>query len=646
MRVGFSASLTGFIEVILMMFIGYFSAKLLHWDFYDALFLGAAISISSTTIIIKVLDELSLRKKHFSELICGVLIVEDLIAILILAGLGTLSTTHPHLSSTVIFSCIRLVIIVGGWFLIGYFILPACVNWISKVACRETLTITSIALCLSLATVAARFNYSVALGSFIMGSILAETQQIKLIERLIEPIRNIFGAVFFVSVGMLIDPKIILVNWKEVLLFAAIVIIGKILTTSIGALLTGQSLSTSIRMGFSMAQIGEFSFIIAGLGSLLHLTSLKLYPIVVAVSSITTFTTPYLIRSSSRVSRWLENTMSAHLRYLLDSYSSWFYDLSHEHYNQICYRRATLRCLANSIVVAILFISTANYILPFFDNIFGNGWLSDSLVWLGTIITSLPFLWGMIFAFRSDGGINYLVSTPLFIFPGLFAFAELSLLSLFLFDSWVIAFFLLFSASGFFFLFYRRLEISYRWFERRFIRNLNQRKKPENSHNHFHHALPWENHLLKLAIDYNSEAAYKNLIELQTREKYGINVIAIQREEEVIFAPRGDEKVYPLDLLLLLGKEEDLEAFRALTERREKKHHVTIDRLNHLSLSSHIISKNSSYLGKSIRESGIRENYRGIVIGLERHGKRYNNPDPSMILKEEDIILLLSSESL
>lgn len=630
--VGCSATVTGVIEVLLMMAIGFTATRLLGWNTFDAIFFSAGIAISSTTIILKALDELKLRKKPFADFIFAILIIEDLLAILLLAALTTLGNTSYHLSTTIGLASIKLILIVGGWFIIGYFILPAWINRISKIVCNETLTIIAIALCLSLATLAARFNYSLALGSFIMGSILAETRQIRLIERLIEPIRNIFGAIFFVSVGMLIDPSIVLVHWKEVLILVIVVILGKIFSTCFAALVTGQNFSNAIRFGLSMAQIGEFSFIIVGLGNTLHLTTTKLYPVIVALSGITTFATPYFIRASDSISHWVNKRIPPNFHFFLDRYSHWFCQASREHQHNAQYRRSIFQCLSNSIVIAILFISTANYILPFFDSAFGNGWISDSLAWFGTIIASLPFFWGMIFAFKSK---------KLYIFPALLAFIELTLLSLFLFDSWIIAFLLFFAAAGFFFLFYRRLEISYRWFEKHLLRNLNHQEKLENTHNQFHQALPWENPLIKLIVDYNSEVAYKTLHEIKTREKYGINIVAIQRDEQVIFAPRGKEIIYPLDLLLVLGEIEALEAFKILTERRQKKQHMTVDQLHHFSLKSFVILSDSLYVGKSIRDSGIREEWKCIVAGLERNGKRYLNPSPNMVFQAGDVVLLI-----
>ncbi|MFU8798197.1 MAG: cation:proton antiporter, partial [Gammaproteobacteria bacterium] len=250
-RVGFSAGITGTFQTLAMLFIGFSIGRfLLQWPLYDSLFLGAAMAISSTTIIIKALDDLKLKGKRFAELVFGILIVEDLLAILLLVGMSTLVTTDQLAFSPMLFSVIKLTLVVGAWFLLGYFLIPSLFRRVAQYVSEETLTIVSIALCLFLVCVAAYFDYSTALGAFIMGSILAETPFIHRIETLVRPIRDIFAAVFFVSIGMLIDPQMIAEHATAIFWCASAVIIGKIIFAGTGALLTGQSVHTSTQVGF------------------------------------------------------------------------------------------------------------------------------------------------------------------------------------------------------------------------------------------------------------------------------------------------------------------------------------------------------------------------------------------------------------
>jgi CPA2 family monovalent cation:H+ antiporter-2 len=305
-RVGLSAMVTGFLEVAIMILLGYGLGRLIGWSTISSLFLGAALSISSTTIIIKTLTEMHLKRRNFAEIVIGVLIIEDLLAILLLASLPAIATTDNYSFMSTVYDSIELLLIVSSWFVIGYFVVPYLFRKAMEHATQETLTILSIACCLIFVCLAAYCHYSTALGAFIMGSILAETPQVHRIEKLLQPLRDIFAAVFFVSVGMLIDPSVIYHHYSLILLISLITILGKIFSTCLGGMATGQSLSDSLRVGFSMTQIGEFSFIIISMGVALHATNTEVYPIIVAVSAITTFITPYFISLSGPVALYME----------------------------------------------------------------------------------------------------------------------------------------------------------------------------------------------------------------------------------------------------------------------------------------------------------------------------------------------------
>jgi len=322
-RVGASAAGTAWVEVVLMVTVGYLAGKFIGWSDIDSLFLGGILSISSTTIILKAFGELGLRTRRFSEIVIGVLIVEDLVAILLLVALSTASFTKSLLSVELVFAAGKLLAIVGSWFLVGYVLIPRTLRYAGRFLQNESLTILSTALCLGLVVIATHFSYSAALGAFIMGSILAETSEGHRIEHLIQPLRDLFAAVFFVSVGMMVDPKTLVNYAGPIALISFLTIVGKIFSSSVGAFLTGQPVKRSVRIGFSLAQIGEFSFIIATLGTTLKVTSDFLYPIAVAVSVITTFTTPYLIRVSLPVAEWLEKALPPWLTARLEAYTAW-----------------------------------------------------------------------------------------------------------------------------------------------------------------------------------------------------------------------------------------------------------------------------------------------------------------------------------
>ena len=298
LKVGITAAVTGPLEAFFMLGLGFGLGKLLGWNATNSIFLGAILSISSTTIIIKALDELKLKRERFAELVFGILIVEDLVGILILAGLSTLADKNGISGSALALASLKLIAVVGIWIFLGLFTIPRLTNRISRKASDETLTLVSLGLCLALVAFAAYLHYSAALGAFIMGALIAESDEPHRIEKLIEPIRNVFAAVFFVSIGMLLNPADVAKHWAMILLVTLVTIAGKLFSTTLGVRMTGHKLPGAIRVGFSLAQIGEFSFIIAGLGLTLGIMDPALYSIAVAVSVITTFTTPYLIRYS------------------------------------------------------------------------------------------------------------------------------------------------------------------------------------------------------------------------------------------------------------------------------------------------------------------------------------------------------------
>lgn len=322
-RVGSTAVTTALVEVIGMLFVGYVAGRLLGWSETDSLFLGGMLSISSTTIILKAFEELGLSRRRFAETVFGVLIVEDLFAILLLVGLPILAASRGGLGPELFWASVRLVVVIGSWIIAGVFLIPHVFRYARRWMSDETLTVASLGLCLLLVVLAAKFGYSAALGAFIMGSILAETEEVHRIEELVRPIRDLFGAVFFVSVGMLVDPSILVTYWLELLLIAGVTVVGKIITSGLGALLSGQPLKTSLQIGFSLAQIGEFSFIIATLGTTLGLTSDTVYPIGVAVSVLTTFLTPYLIRLSEPFTNGVVARVPSRVTAMLDRYSAW-----------------------------------------------------------------------------------------------------------------------------------------------------------------------------------------------------------------------------------------------------------------------------------------------------------------------------------
>ena len=644
-KVGFSALITGVIDVSIMVLLGYFAGAWLGWDYHDRLFLGAAVAISSTTIIVKAVNELNLRTKRFAEVVFGVLIVEDLLAILLLVGLSTTVAANSIFSPEILLAVVKLVLVVGSWFLAGYFLVPPFFRKLAPYMSQETLTVASIGFCLFLVAIANYFHYSTALGAFIMGSILAETVLVSRIEAAIVPIRDIFGAVFFVSVGMLINPAVIVQQWQAVLLISTVLVLGKVSVISLGTFVTGQSLNTALRSGFSMAQIGEFSFIIATLGLSLNVINDKLYPIIVAVSSITTFTTPYMIRLSGQISKAAQNNIPERMKYFMDSYTAWVYRVQTGSQGNSIIGSVTIRLFANAIVVAIIFIAIKSFVYPRmleFVEIRHNAKLFCELL---AILISSPFIWGMLFSYRhakipdyAKTGLNPIVFGVWFL-----TLAEVIFLSVVNFHTWVTTAVLLSIAIIFFIVSYRHLERSYHWFERQLVSNIGP-KSPKKSR--YQDLAPWETHFVEMDVGWKSPFVGKTMGDAQIRQRYGVNIVAIHRGPNIILAPRGEEFILSGDKLIVLGNDEQIDEFRKWVTITAPVIGEQVDVTKDFVLKPVLLDASHPFVGKTIRQSQIREQSQGLVVGLERGNQRILNPAPDTVLHADDLILLVGAQEM
>src|SRR6266550_7322507 len=325
MAVGPTAGLTALLQSSLMVWLGFTIGRLFGWTTLESLFAGAVIAISSTTIIAKAFEEQGIRGK-LRELVVGVLIVEDLIAVLLMAVLTAIASGSGLAAGPLAATIGRLAAFLVGLVGFGLLLVPRAIRAISRLNRRETTLVASIGICFTIALLAQAFGYSVALGA-LAGSLVAESGEEKQIERLVEPVRDVFGAVFFVSVGMLIDPALVARHWPAVVVLTAAVVIGKVVGVSLGAFLTGSGMRTSVQAGLSLAQIGEFSFIIAGLGLALHATREFLYPVAVAVSALTTLLTPWMIRASEPIAAWVDRKLPRPLQTFGALYGSWLEEL-------------------------------------------------------------------------------------------------------------------------------------------------------------------------------------------------------------------------------------------------------------------------------------------------------------------------------
>ncbi|HTM63751.1 MAG TPA: cation:proton antiporter [Gammaproteobacteria bacterium] len=639
-KVGFSALITGVIDVSMMVIVGYFAGEWLGWNYHDRLFLGAAIAISSTTIIIKATSELNLKTKRFAEVIFGVLIVEDLLAILLLVGLSTTIHANSIFSIDILLAAAKLILVVGFWFLAGYFLVPPFFRKVAPYISQETLTVASIGFCLFLVVVANHFHYSTALGAFIMGSILAETVLVHRIETVIVPIRDIFGAVFFISVGMLINPAVIMEQWQAVLFISLVLVVGKVTVISLGTFLTGQSLNTAIRSGFSMAQIGEFSFIIATLGLSLGVINDKLYPIIVAVSGITTFTTPYMIRLSGHISKFAQRSIPERVKFFLDSYTAWVFRAQTNSQNNPWVGSVTMRLLANGILVAIIFLCVKTYVYPEILPLVDNKRDAKLICELVAILLSSPFIWGMLFSFRHVKIPDYAktVWSPIVFGVWFLTLAEVLFLSIVNFHTWLTTAIFMVLVIIFFFVSYRHLERSYHWFERQLVGNIGP--KPARK-SRYQDLAPWETHFVEMDVGWKSPFVNKTMGDAQIRQRYGVNIVAIHRGPNIILAPRGEEVILTGDKLIVLGNDEQIEEFRKWVTKTAPIIQEQAETPGDFVLKPLLLGVDHPFVGKTIRTSRIREQVQGLVVGLERGNTRILNPDPDTVLMADDLVMLV-----
>jgi len=654
-RVGISAGLTALIEVLFMLALGFGVGKLFGYSVMDCLFLGAMLSISSTTIIIKALDDLKLKTRRFAELIFAVLVVEDVLAVLILVTLTTIAISGSLSSLVVLITIGKLILVVGGWFIAGYFVIPRFMKYVGRVGTSEIVTLISLGLCLMLVVFAANMHYSVALGAFIMGSILAESSESRRILERIQPLRDLFAAIFFVSIGMLLNPKVLWQNLGAVVVISIVTVLGKLVSSTFGALVSGQSLRTSVQVGFGLAQIGEFSFIIATLGATLKVTSDVLYPVGVAVSIITTFTTPYLIRYSGRFADTIESHLPVRLKFLLSRYLIWMEEKREDDVKRKLFYQLAFRWFLNGLIVSILFISSSGVLEPFLEDKISNEVLAAALCWFLTVIVSFPFIWGLFSAFKhfqildeEQGKEISLPGKSILFVSRIVSVIWLAVLSLVYFDVEYVVLITGALVIGLFWLFYQKIGASYRWFEKQFLSSFEPKarktKKTGQQIEAFRGLSPWDSQLSRMKVHPNSKFQLKLLKESGLRSKFGVSVIAIQRGNQVIVAPEPNQWIFPQDELLILGTEDQIESVRPSIENDKEVQNS--DEKGDLSLEQYDlrhfrILEGSYWVNTTIRASGIRENYSAIVVGMERAGTRSINPSPDLKLKADDTLWIV-----
>lgn len=645
-KVGGTASITAITQITFMLFLGYTVGQLLDWSTMDSIFLGVILSISSTTIILKSFDELGVKAQRFAGNVIGSLIVQDIIAILMMVLLSTIAVSENFSGGELIQSILKLVFFLVLWFLSGIFIIPTVLKKAKHLLTDEMLLIISIALCLLMVILAANVGFSPALGAFIMGSIIAETTQAEHIEHLVKPVKDLFGAVFFVSVGMLIDPDALKEHAIPVLVLSLVTILGQSISSTVGSLLSGQPLKESVQTGMSLSQIGEFSFIIATLGITLQVTSSFLYPIVVAVSAVTTFSTPYMIKFSGPFSDFLSRKLPRKWLKRIERYSASTQAIKTVNNWKTVINAYLIQVVIHSIIIVAVIVLSSRFILPLVDGYpFGS-----ALGALITLIVLSPFLWALSLRRVAVAEVSVLLEdrksrgpmAMLFLFRILLAVVYIGLL-LNIFFSPKIALVAFVVATILYFLFQKKLNRQYHKIENHFLSNLNDREitKAKRSRSDLS---PWDGHMAVFDIAAESNIAGETLKKLQLREQLGINIASIKRGEITIHIPDANERIFPGDEVFVIGTDAQVQEFKKYLDQHEIEATPEIREpdivLRQIELKNHV------FIGKSIKESKLREKTKGLIVGIEKRGQRFMNPESNILLEKDDILWIVGDKKL
>ena len=660
LKMGASPVISTCTTIFCMSMLGFSVGSFFGWERMDCIFLGGMLAMSSTTIIYKAFDDLGLRQQQFAGLVMSVLILEDILAIVMMVMLSAIAQGNLE-GSQMIESVMRIGFFLILWLIVGIFAIPLFLRTVRSLINAEVLLVVSLGLCCAMAVFSSKVGFSSAFGAFIMGSILAETVEAERIEKLVEPVKNLFGAIFFVSVGMLVDPKILVEYAIPIMLLVLTILIGQSVFGTFSFMLAGESLKSAMRCGFSMAQIGEFSFIIASLGLSLGVISDFLYPVVVAVSVTTTFLTPYMIRLATPVYNHLEHRLPNKLINSLNSLSM----SSHQHtQGQNYWKKLLTQMTINTVVYSILTSAAIavmfTFVLPFVRSLLPGWelhWYANGVTGVLTVLVIAPFLRAMVMkknrspefrALWAESNRNRLpllftilvraVIAISFIFyicnylsrltNALMITIGVIVILLIIFSRWVK---------------HRSITL-----ERLFVQNLRSRdiaaqvygkKRPLYADR----LLDRDIHIADFEVPSDSMWMGQSLKQLNLGKKYGVHISSILRSGWRINIPDGDYVLFPGDILQAIGSDEQFSAFREALDRERLG--VDPDSEKRLmKLRQLVISGESPFVGKTLIESGIRDLYSCMVIGLEEGKQNLSAFPPNRKFKVGDIIWVVGEQ--
>lgn len=655
-----TVGITALTELVSMCIIGFLLGKLMGWSQMDSIFLGAMLSMSSTTIIAKAFEDLKLKSEKFTNSVIGVLVVEDLAAILMMVILSTLAVSTALNGNELAFSVLKLVFFLLVWYVGGVFLIPTILKWARKFMTEETLTVFSVGLCFFMVWLANKAGFSSALGAFIMGSILAETLEAEMIHKLTTPIKNLFGAVFFVSVGMMVNPAILVQYWWQIIVITLVVVVLKSFSSGVGMLLSGDTLHNAVRAGMCFGQIGEFSFIIATVGMSFGVIDDFLYPIIVSVSIITTFLTPYLIKGGEPLFQWIERKTPERLVRLFQSKEKNIKEKTGKKLNMKTFILSQLKksVLYSAILLALMLVCFSVF-TPLVNK---NMKVYVDIISLAvTLVVTSPFVWALGFKHDLDDETEKMVSANKLNSQIVKILYALRFVVAWFFVAYIVRYFLnaefwrainvpmsvtlmAIVAALALLLLLRGLSPAMKWYERienSFLENMNKRETlqsfvvPEVLQENFA--------LEKMTLNPKSRYAGMSIRESDFRSNFGASVMSVDRADEVIDLPRRDLMLFPSDELTFLGTEEQLAKLRPLVEVEDD---VLIKERPHSDMDIHysVVDANSRYAGVTLHDSDLRNKFNVLVIAVERDDDFVLNPPASITFEEGDKVWFVSSE--
>lgn len=660
LNVGSAAMIAAGTICIGMFLTGSFIGSLMKWSTMECMFLGGMMSMSSTTIIIKAYDDLGIKNKPYANLVFGLLVVEDLLAVLMMVLFSTLAVSKQFSGVEMLASLAKLVIFLVLCFLVGIFVIPTIFKKASKYLSDEILLLISVGLCFLMVVLANAAGFSSALGAFLMGSILSSTIEGERIEHITGNIKNLFGAIFFVSVGMMVQPAVITEYWSTILIITVAAMLGIMIFSTSGVLFAGKGLDTAVHVGFSLPQLGEFSFIIAGLGCSLGVLRDFIYPVIISVSVITTFTTPYMIKAADPASKWLHKVLPEKMieRFGRRAKANANMSAAENKTWKTFVKQYLLRLGIYSMIIIVLLIGMAEYFPVLADKVFPyitGTWRTLMLVAAALVILS-PFLYGLAVSrgtmrkttdelIRKDPRSKFPLTVAVF-FRILLA-AWFALCAIMTFVDMSLWLFLAVAVAIVIILFLARLYArSNSKLEARFFTNLKEkdeytRKKAPVTSMMKEKLSGYDIHINAVTVSSDFSFAGQTLREMPFRHSSGINIVKIQRGSKSILVPRGDERILPGDILLAVGNTQQLEAFAKDMEEHSK---VEKAENEEFAVEKITLSPTSPLIGKSLKDTDMRASG-CMVVSVEREGDIYTNPDKNFTFQEGDEIWMAGLKS-